>query len=154
MIASIMKLNDVRDVYGVRETYCAMTGHVFPCFDIFTKLFSSNFISFLGKTKIACAKCQKKCSGEVLRVSEKYFHKSCFQCKKCNKSLATGGFFSKDGAYYCTSDYQKLYGTKCCACNDYVEGEVVQTMGKTYHQKCFTCNRCNQPFQSGAKVTI
>uniref|UniRef100_A0A336LYN1 CSON008204 protein n=1 Tax=Culicoides sonorensis TaxID=179676 RepID=A0A336LYN1_CULSO len=107
----------------------------------------------MGKTKIACAKCSKKCSGEVLRVSEKYFHKSCFQCKKCNKSLATGGFFSKDGAYYCTSDYQKLYGTKCSACNDYVEGEVVQTMGKTYHQKCFTCNRCNQPFQSGAKVT-
>lgn len=29
---------------------------------------------------------------------------------------------------------------------------MVQTMGKTYHQKCFTCNKCNQPFQSGAKV--
>lgn len=35
----------------------------------------------------------------------------------------------------------------------YVEGEVVSTMGKTYHQKCFTCSRCNQPFQSGSKVT-
>jgi actin-binding LIM protein len=107
----------------------------------------------MGKSKIACAKCQKKCSGEVLRVTEKYFHKSCFQCKNCNKSLATGGFFTKDGAYYCITDYQKLYGTKCAACNEYVEGEVVQTMGKTYHQKCFTCTRCHQPFQSGAKVT-
>lgn len=26
-------------------------------------------------------------------------------------------------------------------------------MGKTYHQKCFTCARCNQPFPSGEKVT-
>lgn len=89
----------------------------------------------------------------MLRVNEKYFHKSCFQCKKCKKSLATGGFFTKDGAYYCIIDYQQLYGTKCAACNEYVEGEVVQTMGKTYHQKCFTCSRCNQSFQSGSKVT-
>ncbi|XP_029726611.2 actin-binding LIM protein 2 isoform X2 [Aedes albopictus] len=107
----------------------------------------------MGKTKIQCSKCQKKCSGEVLRVSDRYFHKTCFQCTKCNKSLATGGFFSKDGAYYCTLDYQKLYGTKCAACNQYVEGEVVSTMGNTYHQKCFTCSKCKQAFQSGSKVT-
>lgn len=107
---------------------------------------------FAGKTKIYCAKCTKKCSGEVLRVTDKYFHKTCFQCTTCNKSLAAGGFFSKDNAYYCTSDYQKLYGTKCAACKQYVEGEVVSTMGNTYHQKCFTCSRCQQPFQSGSKV--
>nr|XP_049462896.1 actin-binding LIM protein 3 isoform X2 [Anopheles coluzzii] len=107
----------------------------------------------MGKSKIQCSKCQKKCSGEVLRVSDRYFHKTCFQCTKCNKSLATGGFFSKDGAYYCTLDYQKLYGTKCAACSQYVEGEVVSTMGNTYHQKCFTCSKCKQPFKSGSKVT-
>lgn len=110
------------------------------------------FFCISGKAKIACASCQKKCTGEVLRVNEKYFHKACFQCKKCKKSLASGGFFTKDGAYYCISDYQQLFGTRCAACNDYVEGEVVQTMGKTYHQKCFTCTRCNKAFQSGAKV--
>lgn len=107
----------------------------------------------MGKSKIQCSRCQKKCSGEVLRVTDRYFHKTCFQCTKCNKSLATGGFFSKDGAYYCTLDYQKLYGTKCAACSQYVEGEVVSTMGNTYHQKCFTCSKCKQPFQSGSKVT-
>ncbi|XP_035907143.1 actin-binding LIM protein 2 isoform X3 [Anopheles stephensi] len=107
----------------------------------------------MGKSKIQCSKCQKKCSGEVLRVSDRYFHKTCFQCTKCHKSLATGGFFSKDGSYYCTLDYQKLYGTKCAACGQYVEGEVVSTMGNTYHQKCFTCSKCKQPFKSGSKVT-
>lgn len=110
------------------------------------------FFLFLGKSKIYCAKCTKKCSGEVLRVTDKYFHKTCFQCTTCTKSLAAGGFFSKDNAYYCTADYQKLYGTKCAACKQYVEGEVVQTMGNTYHQKCFTCSRCTLPFQSGSKV--
>ncbi|XP_055381382.1 actin-binding LIM protein 3 isoform X2 [Condylostylus longicornis] len=106
-----------------------------------------------GKNKVYCAKCQKKCTGEVLRVADKHFHKSCFQCCKCKKSLATGGFFTKDSSYYCIPDYQKLYGTKCAACNQYVEGEVVSTMGNTYHQKCFTCTKCKHPFQSGSKVT-
>lgn len=109
--------------------------------------------SCTGKAKIYCTKCEKKCSGEVLRVAEKYFHKQCFQCNTCRKSLASGGFFSKDNTYYCTTDYQKLFGTKCAACKRYVEGEVVSTMGNTYHQKCFTCSRCNQPFQSGSKVS-
>lgn len=112
------------------------------------------FISLTsGKTKIYCTKCTKKCSGEVLRVADKYFHKQCFQCHTCRKSLASGGFFSKDNIYYCTTDYQKLFGTKCAACKQYVEGEVVSTMGNTYHQKCFTCSRCNLPFQSGSKVS-
>ncbi|XP_037952792.1 actin-binding LIM protein 3 isoform X3 [Teleopsis dalmanni] len=106
-----------------------------------------------GKQKIYCAKCDKKCSGEVLRVADKHFHKACFQCCQCKKSLATGGFFTKDGAYYCIPDYQRLYGTKCAACQQYVEGEVVSTMGKTYHQKCFTCSKCSKPFKSGSKVT-
>ncbi|KAG5674010.1 hypothetical protein PVAND_004003 [Polypedilum vanderplanki] len=107
----------------------------------------------MGKTKIYCAKCQKKCSGEVLRVTDKYFHKACFQCVKCSKSLAAGGFFAKDNSYYCVVDYQKLFGTKCAVCQQYVEGEVVSTMGNTYHQKCFTCTRCSLPFESGSKVT-
>ncbi|XP_017480881.1 PREDICTED: actin-binding LIM protein 3, partial [Rhagoletis zephyria] len=105
------------------------------------------------KQKIYCAKCDKKCSGEVLRVADKHFHKACFQCCQCKKSLATGGFFTKDGVYYCIPDYQRLYGTKCAACQQYVEGEVVSTMGKTYHQKCFTCSKCSNPFKSGSKVT-
>lgn len=116
--------------------------------------FFSLLLSIVGKTKIYCAKCQKKCSGEVLRVTDKYFHKTCFQCVTCNKSLAAGGFFAKDNTYYCVVDYQKLYGTKCAVCQQYVEGEVVSTMGNTYHQKCFTCTKCNQPFESGSKVII
>lgn len=46
----------------------------------------------------------------------------------------------------------EAFGTKCAVCNQYVEGEVVSTMGNTYHQKCFTCTRCKQPFESGSKV--
>ncbi|XP_023019260.2 actin binding LIM protein Uncoordinated 115a isoform X2 [Leptinotarsa decemlineata] len=106
----------------------------------------------MGKTY--CQSCKKKCTGEVLRVQDKYFHTQCFKCKECSNSLAQGGFFSKDGLYYCTADYQRNFGTKCAACQDYVEGEVVTALGKTYHQNCFTCARCRQPFPSGEKVTF
>ena len=43
---------------------------------------------FLGKTY--CGGCKKKCSGEVLRVNEKYFHTQCFKCVECQTSLSTG----------------------------------------------------------------
>lgn len=60
----------------------------------------------------------------------------------CKNSLAQGGFFCKDGAYFCTNDYQRQFGTKCSECGEYVEGEVVTALGNTYHQRCFTCARC------------
>ncbi|CAG7720658.1 unnamed protein product [Allacma fusca] len=105
-----------------------------------------------GKT--VCCACKKKCSGEVLRVQEKYFHIRCFKCKVCSNSLADGGFFLHEGDYYCTSDYQERWGTQCGACGRYVEGEVVTALGNTYHQNCFTCARCRKPFPTGAKVTV
>lgn len=131
--------------------------------DIINQIYICFFL-FPGKTY--CQACNKKCSGEVLRVTDKYFHMSCFICRTCNTSLAHGGFFCKDGVYYCPQvcqyifkqnfhiifqynnkfnilqDYQKLFGTRCAACNSYVEGEVVSALGNTYHQKCFTCARC------------
>ncbi|CAB0008647.1 unnamed protein product [Nesidiocoris tenuis] len=94
----------------------------------------------MGKTYCQC--CKKKCSGEVLKVQDKYFHNGCFKCSVCKQSLAQGGFFFKDGDYYCTQDYQKKFGTKCAKCQKYVEGEVVTALGNTYHQACFTCGKC------------
>ncbi|CAB3222892.1 unnamed protein product [Arctia plantaginis] len=105
------------------------------------------------KGKVVCAMCGGKCSGEVLRVSDKYFHTACFTCRTCSASLAKGGFFCKDGHYYCPHDYQRAFGTRCAACDQYVEGEVVSALGNTYHQKCFTCARCKRAFPSGEKVT-
>ncbi|XP_026499418.2 actin-binding LIM protein 3 isoform X3 [Vanessa tameamea] len=105
------------------------------------------------KGRVVCGACAGKCSGEVLRVSDKYFHMACFTCRTCSASLARGGFFCKDGYYYCPQDYQRAFGTRCAACNQYVEGEVVSALGNTYHQKCFTCARCQRAFPSGEKVT-
>ena len=60
----------------------------------------------------------------------------------CQGSLAQGGYFLKDDKYYCKKDYEILFGIKCKACGQYVEGRVVTALGNTYHPRCFTCDRC------------
>ncbi|XP_078398309.1 actin-binding LIM protein 2 [Cetorhinus maximus] len=111
----------------------------------------------LGKPSgvgVLCHKCGKPCKGEALRVQNKFFHISCFTCKVCGCDLAEGGFFVRQGEYVCTSDYQRLYGTRCFSCNEFIEGEVVSALGKTYHPKCFVCAVCSQPFPPGDRVTF
>lgn len=60
----------------------------------------------------------------------------------CGCELAQGGFFLRQGDYICTLDYQDLYGTRCFSCRDFIEGEVVSALGKTYHPRCFVCSSC------------
>ncbi len=105
------------------------------------------------KKKVTCRGCRKSCSGEVLRVQNEYFHLKCFRCCLCASALSQGGFFTKDGKYYCGTDYQEQFGTKCKACGDYLEGEVVTALGDTYHKFCFVCARCGLTISPGEKVT-
>ncbi|XP_053496398.1 actin-binding LIM protein 1 [Ictalurus furcatus] len=106
------------------------------------------------KLVIQCYKCREPCKGEVLRVQSKHFHIKCFTCKVCGCDLAQGGFFMKNGEYLCTLDYQRLHGTRCHGCGNFVEGEVVTALGKTYHPTCFVCTICKRPFPAGDRVTF
>ncbi|XP_050585224.1 actin-binding LIM protein 2 isoform X2 [Bombus affinis] len=110
----------------------------------------------LKSGKTFCQSCKKKCSGEVLRVQDKYFHIGCFKCAQCNASLAQGGFFAREGSYYCTKDYRERWGTKCAGCGEYVEGDVVTAGDKhAFHPNCFHCQRCRQPLLGqGTKVSL
>nr|XP_021335993.1 actin-binding LIM protein 2 isoform X11 [Danio rerio] len=103
---------------------------------------------------VPCQNCGKPCKGEVLRVQNKHFHIKCFVCKVCGCDLAQGGFFVRQGEYICTVDYQRLYGTRCFSCEEFIEGEVVSALGKTYHPRCFVCATCKQPFPAGDRVTF
>nr|XP_039324223.1 actin-binding LIM protein 2 isoform X14 [Saimiri boliviensis boliviensis] len=105
-------------------------------------------------TAILCNTCGNVCKGEVLRVQNKYFHIKCFVCKACGCDLAEGGFFVRQGEYICTRDYQRLYGTRCFSCDQFIEGEVVSALGKTYHPDCFVCAVCRLPFPPGDRVTF
>ncbi|XP_063818614.1 actin-binding LIM protein 1 isoform X6 [Pseudophryne corroboree] len=47
-----------------------------------------------------------------------------------------------------------MYGTRCSGCAEFVEGEVVTALGKTYHPNCFVCTVCKHPFPPGDRVTF
>nr|XP_061784038.1 actin-binding LIM protein 3-like isoform X3 [Nerophis lumbriciformis] len=103
---------------------------------------------------IRCQRCREVCKGEVVRVQDTHFHVKCFTCTVCNCDLARSGFFQKKGEYICTADYQRLYGTRCNCCGNFITGEVVSALGRTYHPKCFVCSVCSKPFPIGDRVTF
>lgn len=105
----------------------------------------------MGKAK--CEVCKKKCSGDILRADDKYFHITCFACKRCHRPLSECGFFVHEGKYFCPNDYHNLFGAQCPVCNQFVEGDVIQFLEKSFHQNCFRCNRCKSKFPSGERVT-
>ncbi|XP_072562344.1 actin-binding LIM protein 3-like isoform X3 [Paramormyrops kingsleyae] len=107
-----------------------------------------------GSTVIHCFRCQEVCRGEVVRVQNTHFHIKCFTCHVCRCDLARSGFFQKNGEYICTVDYQRLYGTKCDSCGDFITGEVVSALGRAYHPACFVCSACRKPFPIGDRVTF
>ncbi|KAM3859550.1 actin-binding LIM protein 1-like [Diretmus argenteus] len=107
-----------------------------------------------GKPVIQCFRCGETCKGEVLRVQSRHFHIKCFTCKVCGCDLAQGGFFLKNGEYLCPVDHQRLHGTRCDNCGEFVDGEVVTALGKAYHPACFVCTVCKRPFPAGDRVTF
>uniref|UniRef100_A0A674N3K6 Actin binding LIM protein family member 3 n=1 Tax=Takifugu rubripes TaxID=31033 RepID=A0A674N3K6_TAKRU len=103
---------------------------------------------------IVCERCGQGCRGEVVRVKNTHFHVQCFTCQVCGCDLVNSGFFHHSGQYICTDDYQRLYGTQCDSCHQYITGEVVSALGRTYHPPCFVCSVCRRPFPIGDRVTF
>uniref|UniRef100_A0A2I3GL33 Actin binding LIM protein family member 3 n=1 Tax=Nomascus leucogenys TaxID=61853 RepID=A0A2I3GL33_NOMLE len=95
-----------------------------------------------------------RCGDTLVRVHNNHFHIRCFTCQVCGCGLAQSGFFFKNQEYICTQDYQQLYGTRCDSCRDFITGEVISALGRTYHPKCFVCSLCRKPFPIGDKVTF
>ncbi|KAF1378399.1 hypothetical protein PFLUV_G00190140 [Perca fluviatilis] len=115
---------------------------------------SSSPLSSRGNSPILCERCGEVCRGEVVRVKNTHFHIQCFTCQVCGCDLVHSGFFHHSGEYICTADYQRLYGTQCDSCEQYITGEVVSALGRTYHPHCFVCSICRSPFPIGDRVTF
>lgn len=75
-------------------------------------------------------------------------------CQKCGDTV--GGvrkFVERDGVVLCEADWKKMYLPSCRRCSKLIETKMVsaddgQLRGK-WHSACFTCTRCDQPFEGG-----
>ncbi|RWS12503.1 actin-binding LIM protein 2-like protein, partial [Dinothrombium tinctorium] len=132
--------------------------------------------------KVLCEECSKKCSGNVLRVQDKYFHIDCFKCTECAgcdeeiqdgnplvaldkhwhiwcfkcancKTVLHGEYLGKDGLPYCEKDFHKLFGVKCAHCDRYITGKVLQAgENHHFHPTCARCTKCGDPFGDGEEM--
>ncbi|KRZ34268.1 Actin-binding LIM protein 1 [Trichinella pseudospiralis] len=104
----------------------------------------------LKSSKVRCEACKKKCTGDIFKSDDKYFHIKCFVCKVCKQPLKQAGFIMEGGDYYCLTDYYAKFGVRCAICDKFIEDEVTNFSGKTYHSTCFKCDRCKSVIPAGS----
>ncbi|XP_078578555.1 PDZ and LIM domain protein 5-like isoform X5 [Branchiostoma floridae x Branchiostoma japonicum] len=53
---------------------------------------------------VACQSCDGDISGPMLKVKDKLFHASCFNCAECGTNLRNSVYIMMEGNYYCEKD--------------------------------------------------
>jgi hypothetical protein len=84
-----------------------------------------------------CRKPVESTDPNMLKALDRWWHKSCWTCKECKKSLI-GVRFGADGLnIYCDADYQRKFF--CALCGKAIVDSIQQTDdGRLYHNKCFS----------------
>ncbi|KAI8901096.1 hypothetical protein BC833DRAFT_578929 [Globomyces pollinis-pini] len=60
-----------------------------------------------------CLVCQKNVYPmDKLSADDKVFHKSCFRCGHCNKTISLGNYAALNGVYYCKPHFKQLFAVK------------------------------------------
>jgi hypothetical protein len=60
-----------------------------------------------------CVVCEKTVYYmEKLEVDKKLFHKQCFKCKECKKTLSAGSYASLEGQIFCKPHFKQLFRLK------------------------------------------
>jgi len=96
-----------------------------------------------------CAECGERIEeGRVINNGDRNWHESCFVCCDCQTPLAGKMYVTHEGRFYCKPDYNKLFAVCCARCGTEADGPCLKINAPdgsqlTYHQKCYTCLRCN-----------
>ena len=101
-----------------------------------------------------CAECSRPIEDQyVLRVGESSLHQDCLRCASCRVPL-TDSCFSKFGQFYCRTDFYRMFGPRCAACQlVFTEADRARKIGDAlFHTHCFTCRDCSANLTEGDKV--
>ncbi|XP_054164060.1 four and a half LIM domains protein 2-like isoform X3 [Oppia nitens] len=96
-----------------------------------------------------CEECTKPIGidSKDLCYNEKHWHEACFVCRKCKKSLVDDRFGTKNDAVYCGDCYDMEYSPRCDGCGEPFKAghKKMEYKGKSLHEQCFTCFKCQVP---------
>lgn len=108
-----------------------------------------------------CTKCKQVIVSGGVTFRNEPWHRDCFNCCNCNKSLAGQRFTTRDVANetvkntnktnqphnaYCIDCYGELFAKRCFACSQAITGlggtRFVTFEDRSWHNDCFVCNDC------------
>ncbi|XAR72964.1 hypothetical protein NMG60_11019784, partial [Bertholletia excelsa] len=116
-----------------------------------------------------CTACKKTVYlVDQLKADNRYYHKNCFRCHHCNRTLKLGNFNSLDGVLYCRPHFDQLFkrtgsldksfeGTpkilkpeKAVDAENFYANKVSNAFGVT-KDKCVACSKTVYPTE---KVSV
>uniref|UniRef100_A0A914KV38 Actin-binding LIM protein 1 n=4 Tax=Meloidogyne TaxID=189290 RepID=A0A914KV38_MELIC len=90
-------------------------------------------------------------SGQILLAMGHSWHVWCFKCAEC-AAVLQGEYMAYGGRPLCLRDYDRIAGVKCCECDRFIAGKVLEAGGYKFHPTCARCSRCQLPFEEGAEI--
>jgi hypothetical protein len=98
---------------------------------------------------LTCAGCSKVVTDQYISALGMCWHESCFRCAHCRQPFGSEKFIEKGKLPYHVSCYREKFSPRCAGCNQVIDGETIQALGKTWHPHHFICNQCRQPITGG-----
>lgn len=96
-----------------------------------------------------CAGCGEPLLEGGVLYSGQTWHKDCFSCHYCHRSLAANAFSVRDGFRYCMECYGRFYAKQCEICMKPIVGGEYYTLDESnFHKDCFLCSRCQRSLAS------
>jgi len=94
-----------------------------------------------------CIKCNKVITQGGVTYRNEPWHRECFTCTNCQKSLAGQRFTSREDKPYCAECFGELFSKRCTACSKPITGiggtRFISFEGRNWHNTCFVCSTCN-----------
>eukprot|EP00004_Rigifila_ramosa_P022039 TRINITY_DN5954_c0_g1_i1.p1 TRINITY_DN5954_c0_g1~~TRINITY_DN5954_c0_g1_i1.p1 ORF type:complete len:615 (-),score=121.36 TRINITY_DN5954_c0_g1_i1:104-1948(-) len=104
----------------------------------------------------ACWECNQALGHEFSRMGDEKYHRGCLVCAMCKKPFSGESYFNFQGRFFCRKDYMDFVADRCTVCDEPLEGEYKQItldgVLVSFHDTCFLCSMCQQPFPGGAFV--
>ncbi|XP_022082070.1 prickle-like protein 3 isoform X2 [Acanthaster planci] len=95
---------------------------------------------------IKCTGCGQIISSGGLSYQKKPWHRDCFCCSGCSKSLWNQRFTLRDEKRYCADCYGEKFARRCSACLKPIVGQGSTTYvcfeDRNWHNSCFKCQKC------------
>ncbi|KAK9479104.1 hypothetical protein V1514DRAFT_329194 [Lipomyces japonicus] len=102
-----------------------------------------------------CAHCHKQLESPTIRAMNLNFHRDCFVCSDCGKSVLNRFFpfevldestHSSKPIPLCERDFFRRKSLLCHVCDEALRGDYVMAVGHKYHLEHFTCSICPRVF--------